>query len=97
MKTIQRWSLVSAVVLALSSSASGQDYPTKPIRLVVPYPAGGVVDFVARQIGQKMANSMGNRLSWKIVSAQAERLRPKRRQNPRPMVIRFWSSSTRTP
>ena len=59
MKTIRWWSLVSVVVFALSSSASGQDYPTKPIRMVVPYPAGGVVDFVARQIGQKMADSMG--------------------------------------
>jgi tripartite-type tricarboxylate transporter receptor subunit TctC len=58
-KTIRWWSLVSVVVFALSSSASGQDYPTKPIRMVVPYPAGGVVDFVARQIGQKMADSMG--------------------------------------
>jgi tripartite-type tricarboxylate transporter receptor subunit TctC len=58
-KTIRRWSLVPVVVLALSSSAFGQDYPTKPIRMVVPYPAGGVVDFVARQIGQKMADSMG--------------------------------------
>ena len=31
------------------------------------------------------------------VAASVERLRPKRRQNPRPMAIRFWSSSTRTP
>ena len=54
-----RWGFVPVVLLALSASASGQDYPTKPIRMVVPYPAGGVVDFVARQIGQKMADSMG--------------------------------------
>lgn len=58
-KALGRWGVVSLVLLALSGSASGQDYPTKPIRLVVPYPAGGVVDFVARQIGQKMAGSMG--------------------------------------
>ena len=46
-KALGRWGVVSLVLLALSGSASGQDYPTKPIRLVVPYPAGGVVDFVA--------------------------------------------------
>jgi tripartite-type tricarboxylate transporter receptor subunit TctC len=57
--TFRRLSLVPLVLIALSASASGQDYPTKPIRLVVPYPAGGVVDMVARQIGQKMAGSMG--------------------------------------
>jgi tripartite-type tricarboxylate transporter receptor subunit TctC len=58
-KTLGRFALVPLVLLALSASASGQDYPNKSIRLVVPFPAGGVVDFVARQIGQKMADSMG--------------------------------------
>jgi tripartite-type tricarboxylate transporter receptor subunit TctC len=57
--TFGRFGFVPLLLLALSGSAFGQDYPTKPIRLVVPYPAGGVVDFVARQIGQKMAVSMG--------------------------------------
>lgn len=51
-KTIGRWGLVPVILLALSSSASGQDYPNKPIRMVVAYPARGVVDFVARQISQ---------------------------------------------
>ena len=58
-KTFGRLGFVPLVLLALSGSASGQDYPNKAIRLVVPYPAGGVVDFVARQIGQKMSVSMG--------------------------------------
>ena len=96
-KTFGRFGFVPLLLLALSGSASGQDYPSKPIRLVVPYPAGGVVDFVARQIGQKWLPPWDNRSSWKIVSAQAERLRPKRRQNPRPMAIRFRWSSTRMP
>lgn len=58
-KTFGWFGFVPLVLLALSGSASGQDYPNKPIRMVVPYPAGGVVDFVARQIGQKMTVSMG--------------------------------------
>jgi tripartite-type tricarboxylate transporter receptor subunit TctC len=58
-KKLGRLGFVPLVLLALSASASGQDYPSKPIRMVVPFPAGGVVDFVARQIGQKMADSMG--------------------------------------
>jgi tripartite-type tricarboxylate transporter receptor subunit TctC len=58
-RTFGRFGFVPLVLLALSGSVFGQDYPTKPIRLVVPYPAGGVVDFVARQIGQKMTVSMG--------------------------------------
>lgn len=59
-KTIGRWGLIPVILLALSSSASGQDYPNKPIWMVVAYPAGGVVDFVARQISQKMTGSMGH-------------------------------------
>jgi tripartite-type tricarboxylate transporter receptor subunit TctC len=55
---IGRWGVVPLVLLSLSGNASGQDYPTKPIRMVVAYPAGGVVDFVGRQIAQKMAVSM---------------------------------------
>src|SRR5262245_17139542 len=58
-KGLGRWGVVSLVLLALSGSAAGQDYPTKPIRLVVPYRAGALADHVARQIGQKMAGSMG--------------------------------------
>jgi tripartite-type tricarboxylate transporter receptor subunit TctC len=54
-----RLGLVPLVFLALSGVASGQGYPTKPIRMLVPYPAGGVIDFVARQVGQKMSDAMG--------------------------------------
>jgi len=46
------------ILFGMGGAAAGQDYPAKPIRLVVPFPAGGVVDFVARQIGQKMSNAM---------------------------------------
>jgi tripartite-type tricarboxylate transporter receptor subunit TctC len=58
-KAFGRFGFVPLVLLALSASASGQDYPSKPIRMVVPYPAGGVVDFVGRQLAQKMTVSMG--------------------------------------
>jgi tripartite-type tricarboxylate transporter receptor subunit TctC len=54
-----RLGVVPLVFLALTGVASGQGYPTKPIRMLVPYPAGGVIDFVARQIGQKMSDAMG--------------------------------------
>jgi tripartite-type tricarboxylate transporter receptor subunit TctC len=45
--------------VALMGTAMGQDYPTKPIRMLVPFPAGGVVDLVARHVGQKMADALG--------------------------------------
>jgi tripartite-type tricarboxylate transporter receptor subunit TctC len=48
-----------AVVLAIGLSGAGaakaQSYPSRPITLVVPYPAGGGVDAMARMVGQKLA------------------------------------------
>src|SRR5262245_14975570 len=51
----------SAFILccALALSAGAQQYPTKPIRMVVPFPAGASSDVVGRLLGQKMAEQMG--------------------------------------
>jgi tripartite-type tricarboxylate transporter receptor subunit TctC len=43
------------LLLAANSSAQEADYPNKPIRITVPYPAGGVVDIVTRVITDRMA------------------------------------------
>jgi len=48
---------ISAVIPV--QSASAQNYPTKPIHLIVPYPAGGGTDFFARLVGQKMSELVG--------------------------------------
>jgi tripartite-type tricarboxylate transporter receptor subunit TctC len=42
-------------VLLLPALASAQDFPSKPIRLIVPFPAGGPNDIIARVIGQRMS------------------------------------------
>jgi tripartite-type tricarboxylate transporter receptor subunit TctC len=43
-----------AAMFALAAAAQGQDFPTRPVRLVVPFPAGGPTDLLARTIGQKL-------------------------------------------
>jgi tripartite-type tricarboxylate transporter receptor subunit TctC len=53
------WSAAAVVFLILSQSVFAQPYPNKPIRLISPFPAGGAVDLIARGIGQKMAEQMG--------------------------------------
>src|SRR5947208_16235173 len=48
-----------AAVLSLGSDALAQSYPTKPIRLIVPYPAGGATDFFARLVFPKVGDALG--------------------------------------
>jgi tripartite-type tricarboxylate transporter receptor subunit TctC len=45
--------------MALPLTAMAQAYPSKPIKMIVPFPAGGTTDIVARIIAQKMTESMG--------------------------------------
>src|SRR5688500_2600256 len=42
-----------------SSTSSGQAYPAKQVRIIVPYPAGGGTDLVARFIAQKLGDTFG--------------------------------------
>ena len=56
----------TSVILAINAFAAAQfaraqTYPTRPIHLIVPYPAGGGTDFFARLVGQKMSELMSSR------------------------------------
>jgi tripartite-type tricarboxylate transporter receptor subunit TctC len=51
--------LVGCLVLTAPVAASAQDYPIKPIKLIVPFPAGGPNDIIARAVGQRMAEIAG--------------------------------------
>jgi tripartite-type tricarboxylate transporter receptor subunit TctC len=42
----------------VASTALPQDYPSRPIRIIVPFPAGGTADLLARQIGQTMSGAL---------------------------------------
>lgn len=52
-------SLLLAILLLLPTFASAQNFPAKPIKLIVPFPAGGPNDIIARVIGQRMSELSG--------------------------------------
>lgn len=52
--------LIAVALAAGAAPSSAQDaFPSQPVSIVVPFPAGGVVDVTARMVGQKMATALG--------------------------------------
>src|SRR3989442_13664980 len=59
---VAMWSaalLFAAVCHAQSPTTSISAYPTQPVRLIVPYAAGGTTDVIARVVAQKLSDNLG--------------------------------------
>ncbi|MBL0142380.1 MAG: tripartite tricarboxylate transporter substrate binding protein [Betaproteobacteria bacterium] len=59
--TLKRWcgGVLGAFALLSALPAQAQAYPVKPVTIVVPYPAGGATDVIARMVGEKVAKDWG--------------------------------------
>jgi tripartite-type tricarboxylate transporter receptor subunit TctC len=51
-----------AVLLATLAGAQAQDYPTRPIRLIVTFPAGGAIDVLSRVLADRLSETLGARV-----------------------------------
>jgi len=57
---MNRWTRLLALATTLAATAAlAQGYPTKPVKVIVPYPPGGPTDIVARSVAQKLSEQMG--------------------------------------
>lgn len=61
-RTALALAMVAASALALGTAAQAQEFPDRQVTLVVPFAAGGSTDVVARIIGQKMADDLGQQI-----------------------------------
>jgi tripartite-type tricarboxylate transporter receptor subunit TctC len=58
-RQLLRWAAAALAVLAAREIANAQDYPTRPVRVIVPYAPGGVTDTFARIIAQQLSEHFG--------------------------------------
>ena len=62
MHSLRRFALMALAVVSIAFTApqaDAQSYPNRPIRMVAPFPAGGLVDVLARAVGDELAKSLG--------------------------------------
>src|SRR6516164_7401615 len=75
---------IAAATLVLTQDAAGLDYPSRPVRMIVPYAPGGVTDVSARLIAQQLSERLGRQFyvenlpggSGNIGTVQAARAAP---------------------
>ena len=52
----------AGLLLALTAVAAAQDYPTKPVRLIIPFPPGGINDTVGRMVATHLSSRLGKQV-----------------------------------
>jgi tripartite-type tricarboxylate transporter receptor subunit TctC len=61
---LTRFGIALLALASLATGAIAQEYPTKPIRLLIPFPPGGGTDFVSRVVATKLSET----LKWSVVT-----------------------------
>jgi len=59
---LSRLAVAAALLLALAPRAFADDYPNRPVRLIIPFPPGGSNDVVGRLVAQQLSNKLGQQV-----------------------------------
>lgn len=59
---MKTWTWLMALAALLAAPAAAQQYPTKPVRVIVPYAAGGNTDYTARAVGARLTDVFGQQV-----------------------------------
>ena len=62
MRLVETLALTSCILAVVALPAGAQDYPSKPVRLIIGFPPGGGVDIVARQLAPKLSEQLGQQV-----------------------------------
>ena len=67
--TPMKWLAIAALATVLAGSAQAQDYPARPIQVIVPFAGGSASDVVTRIMLDRMAKSLDQKLEAMIGAA----------------------------
>jgi len=62
MKRLARWTAAAAAFIGLTAAAAAQDFPSRPVTIVVPFAAGGPSDAIARLLAVSMGTTLGQQV-----------------------------------
>lgn len=62
MTSVRAGLLFAALLLPAFTPVHAQEYPTRPIRLVIPWPPGGITDVISRSVGAALSDSLGQQV-----------------------------------
>ena len=61
-RTVMLAAGIALIGTLFAGTATAQTYPTRPVRMVVPFPPGAASDFLARVLGQKLSDAWGQQI-----------------------------------